>query len=293
MFSDILTPLPAMGIDFTIVPGKGPKIRDTIRDERDLDRISVLTDVEREVPFLGPILQVSGSPSVRASLTPSQALRKETEGKTTLIGFIGAPWTLVAYSVEGGHSKLCAEMKRMCNEAPALAHAVLGRYTDSLCLYASHQIENGAQVLQVFESWAHHLTEQQFNEFAKPYADRIASYLKARHPEVPVVYFANGGSCFLHSQSDMAYDALAVDWRISMAHARRVVGESRILQGNVDPIVLYGSEERIFSAVEEVLREAGGRHVLNLGHGVEKDTPESAVAAFVNAAKSIRTRKHQ
>ena len=184
-------------------------------------------------------------------------------------------------------------MKRMCNEAPQLAHALLSKYADSLCVYASHQIESGAQVMQVFESWAHHLTERQFNTFAKPYADRVANYLKARHPDVPVVYFANGGSCFLHSQVDMAYDVLAVDWRVSMAHARRVVGEKRVLQGNVDPIVLYGSEARIAAAVEEVIREAGARHVLNLGHGVEKDTPESSVAAFVNAAKSVSIKVDQ
>jgi uroporphyrinogen decarboxylase len=135
MFSDILTPLPAMGVDFTIIEGKGPKIANTIKSRSDLDRIKVLSDVDKEVPFLRPILQ---------------GLRKETEGKTTLIGFIGAPWTLVAYSVEGGHSKLCSKMKRLCNEDPELAHALLSKYADSLCVYASHQIESGAQV-------AHHI----------------------------------------------------------------------------------------------------------------------------------------
>ena len=273
MFSDILTPLPAMGIDFTIIPGKGPKIVNTIRSKEDVDKVRVLSDVETEVPFLKPILQ---------------SLRKETEGKTSLIGFIGAPWTLVAYSVEGGHSKLCVNMKRLCNENPALAHEVLTKFTDSLCVYASHQIESGAQVLQVFESWAHHLTEDQFQAFAKPYADKIARYLQARHPNVPVVYFANGGSCFLHAQNDMAFDALALDWRISLTHARKVVGPGRVLQGNIDPMVLYGSEQLIEKSVHQAVAQAGGPLILNLGHGVEKDTPEHAVAAFVNAAKSVR-----
>jgi uroporphyrinogen decarboxylase len=247
MFSDILTPLPAMGIDFTIVEGKGPKIVDCIKSQDDLGRIKILSDVDKEVPFLRPILQ---------------SLRKETEGKTTLIGFIGAPWTLLAYSVEGGHSKLCIKMKRMCNENPSLAHALLSKYTDSLCVYASHQIESGAQVLQVFESWAHHLTEEQFVSFAKPYADKIATYLQLRHPNVPVVYFANGGSCFLEAQNDMAFDALAIDWRVSMASARRVVGKERVLQGNVDPLVLYGSEAGIRAAVAKAVEQAGGRYSL-------------------------------
>ena len=145
------------------------------------------------------------------------SLRKETEGKTSLIGFIGAPWTLAAYSVEGGHSKLCPNFKRMCLEDPALAHTFLGKYTDSLCVYASHQIDSGAQVLQIFESWAHHMSEDQFEVFAKPYVARIAQYLKQKHPNVPVVYFANGGSPYLHQQLELPVDALSIDWQIYAA----------------------------------------------------------------------------
>lgn len=94
-------------------------------------------------------------------------MRKETEGKTTLIGFIGAPWTLAAYSVEGGHSKLCKRIKTMCFEQPELAHVLLDKYTDALCQYASYQIQSGAQVMQIFESWSHHLSEEQFLAYAK------------------------------------------------------------------------------------------------------------------------------
>jgi uroporphyrinogen decarboxylase len=274
MFSDILTPLPAMGVDFTIIEGKGPKIANPIRSAADVAAVKPLQDVDSQVPFLGPILR---------------SLRKETEGKTSLIGFIGAPWTLAAYSVEGGHSKLCSKMKKMMNDSPEIVHDLLSKYTDSLCLYASFQIESGAQILQVFESWAHHLTEEQFLVFAKPQADKVAAYLKSKHPGVPVVYFANGGSCYLHAQTDMKYDGLSIDWRISMATARRIAGNSgKVLAGNVDPMVLYSSEAVIRKAVETCIREANGMHVLNLGHGVEKDTPESAVAAFVNAAKSVK-----
>jgi uroporphyrinogen-III decarboxylase len=141
-------------------------------------------------------------------------------------------------------------------------------------------------VLQIFESWAHHLSEEQWLKFAKPYANRVAKYLKERHPEVPVVYFANGGSVYLHQQTDMAVDALSIDWKISMARARSVAPNT-VLAGNVDPMVLYGTEKNIKSAVEQCIRQAHGKHVLNLGHGVEKDTPESAVAAFVKAAREV------
>lgn len=268
MFSDILTPLPAMGIDFTIIPGKGPKIINPIQSKADIERVSVLQDPGTQVPFLKEIL---GS------------LRAETEGKTSLIGFIGAPWTLAAYSVEGGHSKLCAKMKNMCLEDPILAHAMLQKYADSLCVYASHQIDSGAQIMQIFESWSHHMGEEMWEAFAKPYAAQVATYLKEKHPDVPVVYFANGGSAYLHAQTDLPVDGLSLDWKISMKHARKTAPNT-VLAGNVDPMVLYGAEENIRAAARHSI--AQGCDVLNLGHGVEKDTPEESVAAFVDEARN-------
>eukprot|EP01041_Mallomonas_annulata_P000243 gene243-448_t len=272
MFSDILTPLPAMGIDFHIVEGKGPKITNPIRSKADIEAIKPIYDVDKQVPFLGPILK---------------SLRKETEGKTSLIGFIGAPFTVAAYSVEGGHSKLCTRMKRLCLEEPAMAAILLDKYADALAEYASYQISCGAQILQIFESWSHHLGEEDWTQFAKPYANKIATLLKSRHPDVPIVYFANGGSVYLHRQLDMAVDGISIDWKISMEQARKVAGPDRVLAGNMDPMVLLGTEASITAAVSKIIAQAKGKHVLNLGHGVEKETPESAVAAFVNAAKSV------
>ncbi|KAJ1433326.1 Uroporphyrinogen decarboxylase [Ochromonadaceae sp. CCMP2298] len=271
MFSDILTPLPALGIDFTIVPGKGPKIINPVKCQADIDALQAMVDVDAQVPFLGPILK---------------SLRKETEGRTSLIGFIGAPWTLAAYSVEGGHSKLCATFKKMCYEEPAMAHSFLDKLADNLCVYASFQVQSGAQVLQIFESWAHHMPEELWAAFAKPYANKVAKYLKEKHPDVPVVYFANGGSGYLHRQVDMDVDGLSLDWKVSMAQARKVAPHT-VLAGNVDPITLYGSEANIRKAVASCIQQAGGKHVLNLGHGVEKDTSESAVQAFVTAAREV------
>ena len=270
MFSDILTPLPAMGVDFIIIPNKGPKIANPIRTKADIDNIKPLYDVAKQVPFISKILS---------------SLRKETEGKTSLIGFIGAPWTLAAYSVEGGHSKICPNFKRMCLEEPVMAHTFLSKYTDSLCLYASHQIDSGAQILQIFESWAHHMSEEQFLTFAKPYVQRIALYLKQKHPSVPVVYFANGGSAYIQQQLDLPVDGFSIDWQISMASARKLAGPKKVLAGNVDPVTLYGSESNIRAAVHECIRQGGKHHVLNLGHGIEKDTDESKVAVFVDEAR--------
>lgn len=274
LFSDILTPLPALGVDFTIIEGKGPKISQPIRSLDQVQKLSKLVDIDKQLPFIRPILNT---------------LRDETKGKTSLIGFIGAPWTLAAYSVEGGHSKLCRHMKTMCLENPTMAHALLDHYTTALCDYAAYQISCGAQVLQVFESWAHHMSEDMFDRFAKPYADRVAHFLHHKYPHVPIIYFANGGSAFLRSQFDMAFDAWSIDWQISMASARKIAGPTRVLAGNIDPIVLYGSEKVIETAVKECIDGAGkGKHVMNLGHGVEKDMSEDAVASLVHAVKNYR-----
>lgn len=124
-YIDILTPLPALGVDFTIIEGKGPKILSPIRAIDDVNAIKTMYDVDTQVPFLGPILK---------------SLRKETEGKTSLIGFIGAPWTLAAYSVEGGHSKLCKTIKSMCYDNPTLAHKLLRSYTEALKVYSDYQV---------------------------------------------------------------------------------------------------------------------------------------------------------
>lgn len=113
------------------------------------------------------------------------------------------------------------------------------------------------------------------------------AYLKEHHAETPVVYFANGGSCYLHQQLDMRADSLAIDWRVSMQHARHVAGNERVLCGNVDPMILYAGDDNIKTAVRRCIEEAGGKHVLNLGHGVEKDTTEHAVATFVDTARAI------
>lgn len=112
--------------------------------------------------------------------------------------------------------------------------------------------------------------------------------MKEKHPDVPVVYFANGGSCYLHQQLDMSLDGISIDWRISMKTARSVAGSKKVLAGNVDPMVLYGTEKNIKAAVADCISQAQGHHILNLGHGVEKDTSETAVQIFVNAAKEIK-----
>lgn len=280
MFSDILTILPALGVEFDVVPEKGPAICDTLRSEtrvaeyvRSAQRFS--PDVQ--LPFVGETLR---------------ALRAETEGKTTLIGFVGSPWTLGAYAVEGGATRHALRIKAMMRSKPELARALLQATSDAVAEYAIHQIENGAQVVQLFESWAHHLSPDDFNHFAKPYAYAAAQKIRLAHPNVPLIFFANGGSSYLDLQRDMvnddAFSSLSVDWAVDMRSARQVLGESIPVQGNVDPSLLLADPPTVDKAVQDCIMRAGGpgnRHILNLGHGVLQQTPETNVAAFVDAAK--------
>jgi uroporphyrinogen decarboxylase len=240
----------------------------------DVQAMTPLEDPDAKLPFIREIL---GN------------LRRETEGRATLLGFVGAPFTLVAYAVEGQANRHCINTKKMMMNAPEVLHAALDNLAVAIGEYACHQIDCGAQSVQFFESWAHHLSPAQFEVFAKPYVDRAMAYVKARHPDVPVMYYANGGSSYLDLQRDMQADVISLDWAVDMGAARRTLGENRLVQGNVDPTVLFGTPAQIREAVQANIAEAGGkgRHILNLGHGVIQGTPEAAVDAFVRAAKEM------
>merc|ERR1719498_493485 len=173
--------------------------------------------------------------------------------------------------------------------APEVLHAALSHIADGIAEYACYQIECGAQSVQFFESWAHHIGPDQFSTFAKPYADRAMAAVKARYPDVPVMYYANGGSSYLELQRDMQADVISLDWAVDMRVARQTLGADRLVQGNVDPTVLFGSPSQIKEAVRANIAEAGGKgkHILNLGHGVIQGTPEASVDPFVRAAKEM------
>jgi len=272
MFSDILTPLPALGIEFDVVRGTGPVISAPLRSMADVQALTPLQDPDVKLPF------------IRETLSN---LRKETEGRATLLGFVGAPFTLMAYSVEGSANRHCINTKKMMMNAPEVLHAALDNLAVATGEYACHQIECGAQVVQFFESWAHHIGPGQFATYAKPYGDRAIAYVKARHPDVPIIYYANGGSAYLHLQTDMNADVIALDWQADMRTARQILGQDRLVTGNIDPTKLFGTPEQIRAEVHDCIAAAGGKgkHILNLGHGVLQGTPEESVQAIVDACK--------
>ena len=270
MFSDILTPLPALGVEFDVVRGKGPVV-EPVRSMEEVKKLKTLDDPDSSLPFIRPILST---------------LRKEIEGQSTMLGFIGAPWTLAAYAIEGKSDRHLVVTKQMMTKNPEILHAFLAHLAEALGVYVCHQIDCGAQVVQLFDSWAHHLSPQQFAEFSHPYNERVMEIVRAKYPDTPLIFHANGGHGKLHEIKRSTADVIGLDWETDMAEARSIMPD-RILQGNMDPMYLFASEERIRKEVANNVRDAGNsRHILNVGHGVVQGTPEGNVGAFCDAARA-------
>ncbi|XWK89832.1 MAG: uroporphyrinogen decarboxylase [Phormidium sp.] len=270
LFSDILTPLPGIGIPFDIIESRGPVIDPPVRS---LEQVKNLKPLEPEVslPFIREILHI---------------LRGEVGDKATVLGFVGAPWTLAAYAIEGKSSKDYTIIKSMAFTEPSLLHEFLGKLADAIAIYVRYQIDSGAQVVQMFDSWAGQLSPQDYETFAMPYQRRVVEQVKATHPDTPMILYINGSAGILDRMSKSGVDIVSVDWTVDMAEARVRLGENMGVQGNIDPCVLYGSQDFIRDRVLDTIRKAGKKgHILNLGHGVLPTTPEENVAFFFETAK--------
>ncbi len=272
MFSDILTPLPGMGIPFDIIESKGPIIEPPIRTQAQVDALRPL-DPETALPFIRQILQ---------------SLRQEVGNEATVLGFVGAPWTLAAYAIEGKSSKDYATIKSMAFSEPAMLHQLLGHIADSIAVYVRYQIDSGAQIVQMFDSWAGQLSPQDYRVFALPYQQRIVQQVKATHPDTPLILYISGSAGVLELMGESGVDIVSVDWTVDMADARRRLGADIGVQGNIDPCVLFGSQPFIRERILDTIRKAGGQgHILNLGHGILPKTPEANAAYFFETAKQV------
>eukprot|EP00475_Leptophrys_vorax_P020647 TRINITY_DN28315_c0_g1_i1.p1 TRINITY_DN28315_c0_g1~~TRINITY_DN28315_c0_g1_i1.p1 ORF type:complete len:418 (-),score=13.72 TRINITY_DN28315_c0_g1_i1:150-1382(-) len=281
LFSDILTPLDAMNLPFEIDENKGPVMGATVRTEEDLKMLRPI-DLEK-MHFVDESLRL---------------IRKEIEGTAALLGFVGAPWTLATYCVEGGTTRTYTKIKSMIHSAPSVLRALLSHLAEEIATYAAFQVDAGAQCIQVFDSWGGQLPPDQWDEWAKPYIVELIAKLKARHPTVPVVLYANGSGGLMERMATTGADVIGVDWTIDMADARtridsavRAAGSSGRLavQGNVDPAVLFASKDAVTDAIHRCVGKAGPRgHILNLGHGVLVGTPEDRVKHFFDTTRAIK-----
>lgn len=272
MFSDILTPLPGIGIPFDIIESKGPVFETPIRTQDQIDALTPL-DPEASLPFVRQILQT---------------LQREVNGDATVLGFVGAPWTLAAYAIEGKSSKDYAIIKRMAYAQPAMLHQFLAKLADAIAIYARYQIDSGAQIVQLFDSWAGQLSPQDFKTFSLPYLQRVVQQVKATHPTTPLILYINNSAGILELMAQSGVDIISVDWTVEMTTARQRLGADLGVQGNMDPCVLFGPQDFIRECILDTVRKAGQqKHIMNLGHGVLQNTPEENVAFFFETVKQL------
>ncbi len=270
LFSDIFTPIPAMGVEVDFRPG--PIIANPIRSLEQVNKLRV-PDPRESTPYVFEILRV-----LRAELA---------DARIPVLGFAGAPFTLAAYLVEGSGSKDFAAVKRMLYAAPDLFRALQSRLVELVVGYLNAQIEAGAQVVQLFDTWAGLLAPAEYREWVLPVHAEIAARIdRAR---APLILYVNNGAHVLDEMLESGADVLSLDWRVEIADAARRVGDRASLQGNLDPCALHQSREQIFARVRQIAEgaRAARGHILNLGHGCLPDTPVEGVRAFTDAARAL------
>ncbi len=273
LFSDILVVPQAMGLEVQLIESKGPVLPDPIRHEGDLQRVRV-PDVQDTLHYVFDAIRM---------------IKKELNGRVPLIGFAGAPWTLLCYMVQGKGSKTFDEAKAFCYTQPVLAHQLLQMITDTTIAYLKGQVAAGADVVQVFDSWGGLLGPADFEAISLYYIRQIAAALK---DEVPVIIFAKGAWHSLDKMAATGAAGLGIDWCIEPAFARKLAGEQVTLQGNFDPAKLLSPIPVIKQEVTVMLEQFGtGKYIANLGHGILPNVPVDHARAFVDTVKSWTGKK--
>ena len=266
IFSDILVIPEAMGLPYELIEKKGPRFPKTIETKADIEKLISGESAAENLDYVYDAIQ---------------ATVKGLNGRVPLIGFAGAPWTILAYMIEGQGSKTFSKAKAFLYKEPALAHQLLEKITETTIAYLRAKVTAGVEVLQVFDSWAGILSADQFRNFSLPYLKRIANAIAGK----PVILFARGAH---HSLTDLAAIdcALGLDWTLDRIKTRELIGNEKVVQGNLDPCQLYASPAEIQVETIKMLKALGPRHIANLGHGVYPDTPLENVKIFVETVKN-------
>lgn len=269
IFSDILVIPEAMGLDYEMVEKKGPRFPRTIGTAEDIEALRSGEEAAEMLQYVYEAVDLT---------------LRDLNGRVPLIGFSGAPWTLLAYMVEGQGSKTFARAKKFLYAEPALAHALLEKLTDTIIAYLQMKISHGVHLVQLFDSWAGILSPEQYRTFSLPYLKRICAAIQ----DAPVTVFAKGAWFALEEIGRLDCQVVGLDWNTDPAWARTQIGARKILQGNLDPCNLYVNREAVKAATQQMLRAFGDRHIANLGHGVYPDTPLDNVRCFVDTVKEFR-----
>jgi len=273
IFSDLLLILEPLGLHLRFTEGGGPLLSNPIRQPREVDRVGELETVE-ELEFVMETVR-----QTRAGLSE----------ELPLIGFAGAPFTLAAYAVEGGSSRDYRRVKTLMYTDAGAWNALMSRLSRAITLYLNAQIDAGAQLVQLFDSWVGCLGVDDYRRYVLPHTRSI---IEAVTPGIPVISFATGNPALLPLLSEAGGMVIGVDWRLRLDDAWHVIGYDKAVQGNLDPVVLLGNQDGIRRRAKEILDQAAGRpgHIFNLGHGVLPQTPVENVIALVNIVHELGSR---
>lgn len=268
IFSDILVVPEAMGLPYEMVEKKGPHFPKTITSIADVDNLRIADP--SELSYVYEAIKITKS---------------ELAGRVPLIGFAGAPWTIFSYMIEGGGSKTFSKARGMLYTEPAVSHRLLDMITDTTIAYLKTQVAAGADMIQVFDSWAGVLPPAHYSEFSIRYIQKICDAID----EVPVTVFAKGAWFALDEMDDLNCNTIGLDWNMDPNHVKTLT--SKTLQGNLDPCALYGSFEEIERETKKMLDSFGDHpHIANLGHGVYPDTDPEKVKCFINSVRKLSSR---
>jgi uroporphyrinogen decarboxylase len=269
IFSDILVIPEAMGMHLEINEGKGPVFTSPIKSKVDVAKLKN-PDPTKDLKYVLDAI----------SLT-----KKELNGRVPIIGFAGAPWTILTYMVEGQGSKSFSKVKKLVYGNPELAHILLDKITKATAAYLSAQIEAGANLVQIFDTWAGILSPRDYRVFAMRYVQQLISEIKRK--DEPVIYFPKGVHYLMHELKEIGADAISVDWTMELEKVRRKMGDKVAIQGNLDPTVLYADPSFIKREARKVLESfgKGHGHIFNLGHGILPDIDPENVKVLVNYVK--------
>lgn len=267
IFSDILVIPEAMGLNYEMEEKKGPVFPKRITSASDLNA-----------------LHIAEAGELQYVLDALALTKKELNGRVPLIGFAGAPWTIFSYMIEGRGSKTFSNAKKMLYTEPELSHKLLDMITQSTINYLKGQIKAGADIIQIFDSWAGILGPAQYEEFSLKYIARICDAIN----EVPKIVFAKGAFFAREKMNSMNCHVVGLDWNMDIAESRKLLG-NKTLQGNLDPCALYGSLAQVKSETQKMLKAFGSsKHIANLGHGLYPDTEVDKVKCFIDSVKEYR-----
>jgi len=269
IFSDILVIPEAMGLPYEMEEKRGPIFPKIIRTQKDVDDLKI-ADGEFDLKYVNDAIKI---------------VKRELNNRVPLIGFAGAPFTIFAYMVEGSGSKTFSNAKKMLYTEPLLAHSLLEKITKSTINYLKSQINSGADMVQIFDSWAGILSPEQYREFSLPYISKICDAIT----NVPKTVFAKGAFFARKEISQLNCETIGLDWNMDIQESRELIGFNKTLQGNLDPCALYGSFSQVKTETIKMLTKFGThRYIANLGHGLYPDTEPDKIKCFIDTVKEYR-----